>query len=144
MQAIVCIYLQLSTSVLPVRMLTWCVFKWNLCSELVDCTFALFVMRIVWCTVKVFGLLHKYFGRLSCMPVVYVITHYKLQGRLPTSSWILIHSWEASPFVNLPGSISFQKAYIAFLVRFVFLWSYTSAHGRVPWLHGYGIEMPGE
>ena len=58
---------------------------------------------------KVFGLLQPYFGCLSCMPVVYVIIHYKLQERLPTSSWILMHSWEASPFVNLPGSTPFRR-----------------------------------
>ena len=33
-------------------------------------------------TVKTFGLLQPYYGRLSCMPVVYV-TRYKLQGMLP-------------------------------------------------------------
>ena len=77
-----------------------------------------------------FGLLQPYFGDLSCMPALYVI-HYKFQGRLPISLWVRGYSWEVSPFVKLV--FPFRR-----LVRLVFLWSYTSAPGGMPWLHGCG------
>ena len=44
-------------------------------------------------------------------------------------------NWEGTPYVNF---ISPFRRLIAFLMRLVFLWSYTSAPGGVPWLHGCG------
>ena len=48
-------------------------------------------------------------------------------------------SWEASPFVKL---VSPFRRLIAFLVRLVFLWSYTSLPGGVPGCMAV-VEMPG-
>ena len=46
-------------------------------------------------------------------------------------------SWEASPFIKL----SLFRRLLAYLARLVFLWSYTSAPGGVPWLHDCGKNV---
>ena len=72
-------------------------------------------------------LLQPYFGHLSCIPVVYMwhITNFKA-----TESEC---SWKAPLLISI-----FFRRLIAFLVKLVFLRSYTSAPGGVPWLHGCG------
>ena len=78
---------------------------------------------LAYITVKTFGLLQPYFGRLSCMHACCVhVTHYKFPGYHSHSESEC--SWEASPFCYLSVSLS-----EVFLVRLAFFRSYTSDPG---------------